>query len=71
MAEAEQSVKTAKNWPPTALFGQAGPMPSNQRTQRLDALLGTSWVWDDEDDDEHDAGPAAREHERDPGPGAR
>lgn len=38
---------------------------------RVDALLGTAWAWDD--DDEHEAGmsPRAREHERDPGPGAR
>jgi hypothetical protein len=45
-------------------------MPANGH---IDALLGTAWAWDDEDDDEHEAhaGPAAREHERDPGHLAR
>jgi hypothetical protein len=41
-------------------------------SHRMDALLGTSWAWDEDDEHDAGAGPAALlEHERDPGPGAR
>lgn len=40
------------------------------RSQRSDALLGTAWAWDEDDDPEGGAGPAGREHDRDPGPSA-
>lgn len=46
----------------------------NQRSQRspcVDALLGNAWAWDDDDEHETGASPAAGEHERDPGPSAR
>jgi hypothetical protein len=40
----------------------------SQRGQCMDALLGTAWAWDEDDEPEGGAGPAGCEHERDPGP---
>lgn len=51
-------------------------MPSIQaehldpRSQRSDALLGTVWAWDEDDEPEAGAAPGGREHDRDPGPSA-
>lgn len=45
---------------------------ASRASLRMDALLGTTWAWDE--DDEHDAGAGPTgvcEGERDPGPGAR
>lgn len=43
----------------------------NQRSQHVDALLGTAWAWDEDDEPEPGAAPAGRDHDRDAGPSAR
>ena len=42
----------------------------SQGSQHVDALLGSAWAWDEDDEHETGASPAGMfEHERDPGLG--